>query len=486
MPIRLEGEIGDVMVRGTIPDSIDGTFYRVASDHFTPIPSGHMPLGGHGVVSAFRIHKDQVDFKIRYVHNGRYKVERNRKESLWTDLYEHPLSQHPCARAVLGTTSNTNVIYWAGRLLALQEMDPPYAMDPDTLETIGMDPFGNQILSPILTAHPKIDPHVDELVTWGIDHGTNDIISYSIDRQGIVKNEHRIKRVLPGIIHDIALTENWIVFCQWPTSFNPKPGEVPIMWDISRPAIFEVAPRCPETPLEGSGRKPYEHRVYTHYANSEIVHTAGAWEEGGKIFFEGTWPHDNLFPFWPRNDGKKPSGNTVVDLVRLEIDISQPSNTEIPDQVTLVDIPNEFPRIDEQTEKHLMNKHIFEGLNATAMLIKSTGELKVYYPGPHCRCQEPVFIPRSDDASEGDGHVIFAVHRLDINLTNLVIVDTKDFERPVAVIELPLRMRAQIHGNWVDARELNGRPLVVPPPLHHMTWRHRPGPNATATKPGGV
>ncbi|KAJ6008988.1 hypothetical protein N7522_004004 [Penicillium canescens] len=503
MPIRLEGEIGDVMVRGTIPDSIDGTFYRVASDHFTPIPSGHMPLGGHGVVSAFRIHKDQVDFKIRYVHNGRYKVERNRKESLWTDLYEHPLSQHPCARAVLGTTSNTNVIYWAGRLLALQEMDPPYAMDPDTLETIGMDPFGNQILSPILTAHPKIDPHVDELVTWGIDHGTNDIISYSIDRQGIVKNEHRIKRVLPGIIHDIALTENWIVFCQWPTSFNPKPGEVPIMWDISRPAIFEVAPRCPETPLEGSGRKPYEHRVYTHYANSEIVHTAGAWEEGGKIFFEGTWPHDNLFPFWPRNDGKKPSGNTVVDLVRLEIDISQPSNTEIPDQVTLVDIPNEFPRIDErfycrkydhifmnvyysETEKHLMDKHIFEGLNATAMLIKSTGELKVYYPGPHCRCQEPVFIPRSDDASEGDGHVIFAVHRLDINLTNLVIVDTKDFERPVAVIELPLRMRAQIHGNWVDARELNGRPLVVPPPLHHMTWRHRPGPNATATKPGGV
>ncbi|KAJ4223272.1 hypothetical protein NW759_005907 [Fusarium solani] len=29
-PVRLEGEIGDVVVRGTIPPAINGTFYRVA------------------------------------------------------------------------------------------------------------------------------------------------------------------------------------------------------------------------------------------------------------------------------------------------------------------------------------------------------------------------------------------------------------------------------------------------------------------------
>ncbi|EWZ86344.1 hypothetical protein BFJ63_vAg15567 [Fusarium oxysporum f. sp. narcissi] len=73
MPIRLEGEIGDVMVRGTIPDSIDGTFYRVAGDHVAPVPEKHSPLEGHGAVSAFRIHKGHVDFKIRYVQNDRYK-----------------------------------------------------------------------------------------------------------------------------------------------------------------------------------------------------------------------------------------------------------------------------------------------------------------------------------------------------------------------------------------------------------------------------
>ncbi|KAK7214213.1 hypothetical protein V2G26_021391 [Clonostachys chloroleuca] len=116
----------------------------------------------------------------------------------------------------------------------------------------------------------------------------------------------------------------------------------------------------------------------------------------------------------------------------------------------------------------LGDKHVFEGLNATAMLVKSTGKLEVYYPGPQCRCQEPVFIPRSDDSPEGDGYIIFAVDRFEFNLTNLVILDTKDFQNPVAVIELPIRTRAQIHGNWVDARELNGRALVEPPPPPHV------------------
>ncbi|EKG22319.1 Carotenoid oxygenase, partial [Macrophomina phaseolina MS6] len=91
MPIRLEGEIGDVMVRGTIPNTIDGTFYRVAQDHFTPPTQGHLPLRGHGVVSAFRIHNGQVDFKIRYVQNDRYKLERSRKKSFWADIIDHPL-----------------------------------------------------------------------------------------------------------------------------------------------------------------------------------------------------------------------------------------------------------------------------------------------------------------------------------------------------------------------------------------------------------
>jgi carotenoid cleavage dioxygenase-like enzyme len=499
IPIRLEGEIGDVMVRGTIPKSIDGTFYRVCQDLATPAPKGLSPIGGNGSVTAFRIHDGHVDFKVRYVHNDRYKIERNAKKTLWSDIINEPLSQqHPCISAVLGATSNTNIIHWAGRLLALVEIHPAYSMDPDTLETTGEDPFGDQITTTSFTAHPHVDPHVDELVTYSLDFMKKEIISYSIDRQGTVKNEHLFKQSHFGTVHDMAITDNWNVFCQWPTLPNPskEPGASPIIWDTERPAMFIVTPRRPESPLKGSGWAPYESRIYIHPYNSEILHTAGAWEEDGKIYFEGVWPHHGHFPFWQQANGKPVAKTELCDLVRLEIDPSKPTNSSIPDPVVLVDIPNEFCRIDEryQCRKYdkifmnvfhsedgsldlFENKHIYQGLNATAMLTKSTGELKIYSPGPQCRCQEPVHIPRSDDAPEGDGYIIFAVDRLDVNLTNVVILDTAgDFQTPVAVIELPMRMRAQIHGNWVDARELSGKPLVAPPPLTHMNW-HRVKPN---------
>ncbi|GKT54368.1 lignostilbene dioxygenase family protein [Colletotrichum tofieldiae] len=488
MPIRLEGEIGDVMVRGTIPDNIDGTFYRVAGDHFTPTPKSHSPLDGHGAVSAFRIHKGQVDFKIRYVQNDRYKVERNRKRSFFVDIQGHPMRNHPCVRAVMEQTSNINVVHWAGKLHALNEGGQAWTMDPDTLDTTGSNPYGNQVSSSAtFTGHPKIDQGVDELITWGFSFDFRELISYSITRQGEVKNLHRILPKVVGPIHDVAITDNWLVFCQWPVSpSDPKEdvGKTRLLWDTERPTTFIVAPRRPDQPLAGSGWKPYEFRTYTHSSNSEIVHTGGAWEENGKVFFEGTWPNNPLFPFWGTKQQKPTSDTTVVDFVRFEIDVTQPDQAVIADPTVLVDIPNEFPRIDERyyckphdhvfmnvfyssKKEPLRTEHIFQGLNATAMLNKRTNELKVYSPGPHCRCQEPVFVPRSDDSSEGDGYIIFAVDRLDINLTNLVILDTKDFENPIAVIELPLRMRAQVHGNWVDARELSGQPLVPNPLLNN-------------------
>lgn len=493
MPIRLEGEIGDVMVRGTIPASIDGTFYRVAGDHVTPTPDKHSPLEGHGAVSAFRIHNGHVDFKIRYVQNDRYKVERANRRSMFVDIVGHPMQDHPCVRAVSEQTSNINVLHWGGKLLALNEIGKAWTLDPDTLETTGVDPYGKQVLqSATFSAHPKIDQNVDELVTWGFGTSFEELVSYSITRHGRVKNLHRVVRPIPGTIHDVAITENWLVFCQWPSVPSNKAGRSRLVWDTSLPTVFLVTPRCPDKPLAGSGWKPYEFRIYTHNSNTEIVHTGGAWEENGKIIFEGTWPNQpktSFFNWWDRkqdepnqnDESVRDAGpeNTVVEYVRFEIDPVQPDRTELADPTVLVTIPNEFPRIDERfyCKPHdyvFMNvvcddgtaqspKHVYRSLNATAMLNKRTGELKTYNPGPHCRCQEPVFIPRSDDAPEGDGHIIFAVDRLDINLTNVVILDTKDFEHPVAVIELPMRMRAQVHGNWVDARELTGKPLVASP-----------------------
>lgn len=60
-------------------------------------------------------------------------------------------------------------------------------------------------------------------------------------------------------------------------------------------------------------------------------------------------------------------------------------------------------RSENRTLELFEKKHIYQGLNAAEILMKSTHERKIYYPGLQCRCQERVHMPTSDDAPGGDG-----------------------------------------------------------------------------------
>lgn len=42
--------------------------------------------------------------------------------------------------------------------------------------------------------------------------------------------------------------------------------------------------------------------------------------------------------------------------------------------------------------------------------------------------------------------------------SELVILDTKDISKEVALIKLPIRLRTGLHGNWVDDDDIDGHP----------------------------
>lgn len=121
---------------------------------------------------------------MRYVETERYKLERAAGKAMF-GLYRNPFSHHPCVRLAVDSTANTNVLIWAGKLLALKgettirpqrtrmtesrsraEVALPYIMDANTLETIGYDPFESEVDCNTFTAHPKHDPIKDELVVF--------------------------------------------------------------------------------------------------------------------------------------------------------------------------------------------------------------------------------------------------------------------------------------------------------------------------------
>ena len=62
---------------------------------------------------------------------------------------------------------------------------------------------------------------------------------------------------------------------------------------------------------------------------------------------------------------------------------------------------------------------------------------------------EPVFVPRSADAEEGDGYLLSVVYRAGENRSDLMFLDATDVAAgPIACAELPHRVPYGFHGNW--------------------------------------
>ena len=62
---------------------------------------------------------------------------------------------------------------------------------------------------------------------------------------------------------------------------------------------------------------------------------------------------------------------------------------------------------------------------------------------------EPVFVPRSADAAEGDGWLLAVVYRGAEDRSDLVVFEAGDVAKgPIATAQLPRRVPFGFHGNW--------------------------------------
>jgi len=132
---RLEADVRDCEVEGTIPADLNGAFYRVGPDAQYPLAPGNIPFDGEGHVSMFRIKNGRADYRSRYVRNERYLAQDKARRILFP-MYRNPSADDPSVRGLSRSTANTHIINHKNLLLALKEDSPPAALDLLTLETI--------------------------------------------------------------------------------------------------------------------------------------------------------------------------------------------------------------------------------------------------------------------------------------------------------------------------------------------------------------
>ncbi|MDH6219591.1 carotenoid oxygenase family protein [Streptomyces pseudovenezuelae] len=468
-PQRFEGDIYDLEIEGEVPADLDGSFFRVAPDpQYPPMMGDDIFINGDGSVSAFRIQNGHIDFKMRYVQTPRYLREREARQSLF-GLYRNPYTDDPSVAGLSRSTGNTNVVMHNGLLWALKEDSLPIALDPLTLETIGASDFAGQVSSRTFTAHPKFDPETGDMYCFGYEakgEATDDIAYYVIDPAGKVKHETWFKQPYPGMVHDMAITENYVIFPVAPFTSDAermRAGGLHWQWEPGLDVVYGVIPRFggPEDVRWFSG------------PNAFVGHTLNAFEDRGKIYYDVPLTDGNVFGFFPDAEGRSSApGELKGAVMRVELD---PRRADLRAQgEVLLPTMAEFPAVDERyvsgAYRHVFLMDIDPALldlsrvpakpanmmyNRFLHVDAHSGTVRSSWaPGPSATVQEPVFVPRGAGAPEGDGYLIGLVNRLDEVRSDLVVLDTADITAgPVASARLPFRMKNALHGDWAGVEE---------------------------------
>jgi carotenoid cleavage dioxygenase-like enzyme len=447
-PVRSEDDF-DLKVLGRIPDALAGAYYRNGPNPQFDPQGPYFPFLGDGMIHAFFLEPNKGSGRARYrnrwVRTPKWHAENKAGRLLF---YGFGTRTDPSAANVNPSPANIHIVYHAGKLMALAEHSEPFELDPQDLERGAFMNTGGK-----RTAHPKIDPETGEMVWLAYFAGPepfSKLVDYGVtNKAGDVTRRDRFAAPYAAMIHDFMVTRNYVMFPVAPLTGDPAravKGMPPLAWEPAKGAFVGVMKRNADVDS-------------IHWFEIEpkfFLHTMNAWEDGEKIHCEVTeFPHPpGVFP----NADGSPSAPAEARLARWTIDLA--SKTDRAKREQIDDLNSEMPRFDERLAglpyQHgwyladIDSKYPLMH-DAIAHIDLKTGKRAVRTLDPWDVAGEPVFVPRSASAPEGDGYIISVVYRAATNTSELLILNAQDIAgEPAAVVKVPRRVPGG-HGSFVAA-----------------------------------
>ncbi|KAH7204789.1 retinal pigment epithelial membrane protein-domain-containing protein [Fusarium oxysporum] len=470
-PTRFDAEVGSCLVRGDVPLELDGTFYRVACDPIFANRNGKdIWINGDGAIHAWRFSNGVVDFKQKYVRTPRFVYERAAREPLF-GTYRNPYAGDERVFDDIQGPGNTHVHSWHGWLLVCKEDSPPIAVDPDTLDTIGIYDFEGQLsLAETFTAHPKVDAVSGDTMCYSMEAsgmGSNDLAYYRFDKHGKKVDECWVKTPDVTWTHDMVATENWVIFhmsnYQFDLDYMKKENGTHFRMNRFLPNRFGVLPR--------RNPKPEDVRWFDSLKNHTWGHFSNGFEgQDGCIYLDAFIADTDtlgVFPnMHPELDIGNPEKRLNGKLARFKIDPKAGSNElELP--VVLSEVAGEMGRCDDRFITRPYNnafgaRHSPRGFDAVIHVDIVAGVTNIWEPGEGIAVGEPCFVPRQKDSPEGDGYLLVCTRDAAKWQAQLSILDaTNIIAGPVCIVELPFQLCEGVHGNWVETQNLVSRKTLI-------------------------
>jgi carotenoid cleavage dioxygenase-like enzyme len=449
-----EVDTPDLVIEGELPADLEGDYIRNGPNpRFSPLGGYLYPLDGDGMLHRVRFRDGRARYTNRFVRTPAVIAEEAAGRALWPGITGFGYTPGPelVGRQLAHTVKDLpgiNVVQHGGRLLALADSAPPFAISPE-LATLGRETFCG-ILPAGITAHPKVDPVTGEMVvfcyglqepflTWSIIGPGGTPLRAQTPVDGISR---------PIMIHDMALTPTYVVVVLGPFFFDivaAMSTGSPMSWEPEQGTRIALIPR------DGGP---------TRWLSTEafwLWHTANAYDT---VAADGCPRVVVDFVQWTAPGGVVPDVTSTGSLARLTLD---PATGAVSRDV-LADRGVEFPRIDDRmlTAQH---HHIATSLktNSRALLSGDADALGWYdttngqfelWPAGDLAVGEQTFVPRSGDGDASHGWwITFATDRTDLTSRLLILPAAEPSSGPVATVRLPQRVPLGLHGTWLPVTE---------------------------------
>lgn len=440
-----EGQIHDLVVKGQIPDDLKGTYFRNGPNPQYVLNEKHHIFDGDGMIHAFEFSARNIRYYNKWVRTEKLLLERAAGRSLFGGMTNR--WRDPSVQDRSGNLANTHVIWHGGKLLALFEAGFPIELDPQTLETRGPWDFHGE-LDRAMTAHPKTDPTTGDLLFYSYVFGASrELVFYRANKAGEIIETRKIPTPYPSMIHDFAITKNYVIFPLFPLTISMEraaKGLFPIVWDPALGTRFGLIPR------DGS-----EGIQWIQTDACFAFHFMNAYEDEHQNIILDAMVIDEIpddaTPFQGQVD------HYPTRLSRWTLNL--PSKSAVKETLDLT--CGEMPRMDERYCGLRYRHGYFVGQTGKAPLPElwnavihfdfKTKTRKMFRVFGDDLVNEAIFVPKERGA-EGEGYLLCLIYRSASKRSDLVILDSMNVDKgPIATVEIPHRIPVGFHGSWLPA-----------------------------------
>jgi carotenoid cleavage dioxygenase len=456
-PNPVETDYAISRIEGEIPRALNGTLYRNGPNQKVAPAEGNGALhlfDGDALIHAIRFDDGAAHYRGRFARTESFLREQEEGVYCFGGLNikaDRALESPPPKVA-----PNTNIVPHSGRLFAMVENAPPFEMDPTTLASKGPWNYDDKMLGLSTTAHPKIDGKTGQMWIHGYQPIEPYIQLYVVEPDGSVSLAEAHDAPWPSMMHDFAITENYVIFPLGSIQFDLGPllegGRFSDAFKgrAERGMQFGIRSREPGSAV----------RWFEAPSCGFMFHPGNAYEEDGKIFMDACTYEDpqGLLDSLDCVRGAGDPRGFAANPYLYEFDLA----SETCKETRLSDITAEFPRIDDRLVGY-KNRWGYAATSepsgdASGLFRRITkydrqGGASVNRAAVDGQwVGEPIFVPREASAEEDDGFIINLLHDAHRDESAIEILDARAIDaEPLARLWLDERVPLGFHGNWLQA-----------------------------------